>query len=189
MSTRLHFSKGWFMLIALFHAAGSIYFCAAASLSPLRNHLAWYWNPLAKFCYSSEVTILASGVIGLPVSGLVGVGLGYLMPLVFRNRVKSRGGRFAIVSAAFIVMLLIGPAGFHLLFPFLHTGDLGIFIFGPIYLGVVWVAFTMILAMWVVDFPASVGWALLLTIAWLAVAWIYSAATYVPSSNNPHTGP
>ena len=133
--------------------------------------------------------MLAPGVIGLAWSCLVGVGFGYLKPPIFKNRVKSRALRFAIVAAAFIAMLLISPAAFDLLFPS-TSGTEWIVILGPIYLGIVWVAFTMILAMWVVDFPASVGLALLLTIAWLATIWIYSAATstYDPS-RHPHTGP
>jgi len=196
MSTRLKFSKGGLILFTLFHAVASIYFCGVASISLLRSHLAWCWNPLANYFWVSGESYFATpAIVGLPVSALVGVCFGYLVPFICKVRVKSRAMRIAIVNAAFIVMLLVGPALLHLLFPFVHGGDLGILIFGPIFLCVVWGVFTGILAIFVIDVPdlharfwLSTLCALALTIAWLAVGWIYSAATSNPSLN-PHHGP
>jgi hypothetical protein len=82
-------------------------------------------------------------------------------------------------------MLLLGPLGFRLLFPFDMRGGPAIFVFGPIFLAIVWGIFAVVLAIWVVARPdfvsrllSSLGYALLLNIAWLAVVWTYSAATY-----------
>jgi len=98
---------------------------------------------------------------------------------------KSRQARLCVAASAFVAMLLLGPLGFRLLFPFDMRGGPAIFVFGPIFLAIVWGIFAVVLAIWVVARPdfvsrllASLGYALLLTIAWLAVVWTYSAATY-----------
>ena len=86
MSSRLKFSMGWCMLFAILHAAGTLYVCVATALFSPENHIAWYWNPLAmKFLYSSG-NIMSPVILGLPVSGLIGIFFGYLIPVFRRKR-------------------------------------------------------------------------------------------------------
>ena len=73
---------GWCTLFAILHAGGTLYLSVATALFSPENHIAWYWNPLAMMILqSSGVTnILTPVIIGLPVSGMIGVFFGYLMP-------------------------------------------------------------------------------------------------------------
>lgn len=86
MSSRLKFSMGWCTLFAILHAAGTLYVCVATALFSPENHIAWYWNPLAmKFHYSSG-NILFPVILGLPVSVLIGIFFGYLIPVFHSKR-------------------------------------------------------------------------------------------------------
>ena len=79
---------GWCVLFAILHAAGTLYLSVATALFSPDSHIAWYWNPLAmKILQLSGISnIMIPVVLGLPVSGLIGVFFGYLIPFFRRIR-------------------------------------------------------------------------------------------------------